>query len=51
LIQEPDGVRQLQEFAYEEYAREVSEVERADPASSVYEKVALWVAKNHPLAA
>ncbi len=51
LIQEPDGVRQLQEFAYEEYAREVPEVERADPASSVYEKVALWVAKNHPLAA
>jgi Zn-dependent peptidase ImmA (M78 family)/transcriptional regulator with XRE-family HTH domain len=47
LLDEPDGVRQLQEFAYEEYARGVSEIERADPASSVYEKVALWVARNH----
>jgi Zn-dependent peptidase ImmA (M78 family)/transcriptional regulator with XRE-family HTH domain len=51
LLREPDGVRQLQELAFEEYARGVTEVERADSAGHVYEKVALWVAKTHPLAA
>jgi len=51
LLRGPDGVRQLQEFAFEEYARRVTEVERADSAAHVYEKVALWAAKSHPLAA
>lgn len=51
LLREPDGVRQLQEFAFEEYARGVTESERASSAAHVYEKVALWVAKAYPLAA
>lgn len=51
LLGTPDGVRQLQELAFEEYAREVPEGERVDSAGGVYEKVALWVAKNQPIAA
>lgn len=49
LLENTDGVRQLQELAFEEYARSVAETERADTAASVYEKVALWVAKKYPL--
>lgn len=49
LLENTDGVRQLQELAFEEYARSVPEAERADTAASVYEKVALWVAKKYPL--
>lgn len=50
LLEDADGVRQLQELALEEYARSVPEAERADTAGTVYEKVALWVAKEYPLA-
>ncbi len=51
LFYEPDGVRQLQELAFEEYARRVPEIERADSAGSVYEKVATWVATTYPMPA
>lgn len=50
-LNEIDGVRQLQEFAFEEYARTVPEVERRDTAAHVYEKVAVWVAETYPLLA
>jgi transcriptional regulator with XRE-family HTH domain len=49
LLQSPDGIRQLQELAYEEYARAVDESDRADEAGTVYERVAIWVARTHPL--
>jgi Zn-dependent peptidase ImmA (M78 family)/transcriptional regulator with XRE-family HTH domain len=49
LLMSPDGVRQLQELAFEEYARATEEAERADPPGSVYEKVAAWVADTYPL--
>lgn len=49
FLQDIDGVRQLQELAFEEYARLVPEAERTDTAGSVYEKVALWVADKHPM--
>ncbi len=51
LLYEPDGVRQLQELAFEEYARQVPEIERADSAGIVYEKVATWVATTFPMPA
>jgi Zn-dependent peptidase ImmA (M78 family)/transcriptional regulator with XRE-family HTH domain len=50
LLREPDGVRQLQELAFEEYARQVPEIERADSAAQVYERVAIWIAETYPLA-
>jgi transcriptional regulator with XRE-family HTH domain len=49
LLNSPEGVRQLQELAYEEYARAVEESDRADEAGTVYEHVAVWVARAHPL--
>ena len=51
LLYEPHGVRQLQEIAFEEYARQVPEIERADSAGVVYEKVATWVATTFPMPA
>jgi len=41
LLREPDGVRQLQELAFEEDARGVTEAERADSAAHVYESACL----------
>lgn len=49
LLKSIDGVRQLQELAVEEYARLVPEEQRADTAGTVYEKVALWVARTCPM--
>ncbi len=49
LLDSPEGVRQLQELAFEEYARAVEESDRADGAGVVYERVAVWVARAHPL--
>jgi len=49
LLRDVDGVRQLQEVALEEYARQVAEPERADAAGTVYEKVAVWVARTTEL--
>jgi Zn-dependent peptidase ImmA (M78 family)/transcriptional regulator with XRE-family HTH domain len=49
LLTTADGVRQLQELAFEEYARLVPEAERRDTAGGIYEKVALWVASEYPI--
>lgn len=49
LLRSIDGVRQLQELAFEEYARLVPEEQRADTAGVLYEKVALWVARTCPM--
>ena len=48
-LQDPDGVRLLQEVAFTEYAGRVPECERSDSPDDVYEKVALWVAESYPL--
>lgn len=49
VLRDADGVRQLQEVAFEEYARGIPEVERGSSAADVYEAVALWIAATHPL--
>jgi Zn-dependent peptidase ImmA (M78 family)/transcriptional regulator with XRE-family HTH domain len=49
VLSTADGVRQLQVFAFEEYAGLVAESDRRDTAGGVYEKVALWVAEEYPL--
>ena len=48
-MHDADGVRQLQEVAFEDYARRISESDRLDSAGTVYEKVALWVAEHYPI--
>jgi Zn-dependent peptidase ImmA (M78 family) len=45
-----DGVRALQDIAFEEYSRAVAATQRSDSAGDVYEKVALWVAAAYPAA-
>jgi Zn-dependent peptidase ImmA (M78 family)/DNA-binding XRE family transcriptional regulator len=49
LLRNPDGIRHLQELAFAEYAGEVPEPDRADSSASLYEKVALWAAKNYEM--
>lgn len=48
-LRNPDGIRHLQELALAEYAAEVPEPDRADSSASIYEKVALWAAKNYEM--
>jgi hypothetical protein len=47
-VRTPDGVRALQDMAFEEYSRAVPATERSDAATQVYEKVAFWVAALYP---
>ena len=47
---DPDTVRLLQESAYAYYVRQVPEDEATDSAGLVYEKAALWVAREYPIA-
>lgn len=47
----PEWVRLLQETAYAAYLAEVPDDTEADATTSVYETVARWVARKHPLIA
>jgi Zn-dependent peptidase ImmA (M78 family) len=49
LLDSPEGVRELQQLAFEKYASVVAESDRADEAGTVYERVAVWVARTRPL--
>ncbi len=47
----PETVRLLQEEALTEYVRRVPEGNQSDDVGTVYEKVAVWVARAYPLVA
>lgn len=44
-----EAVRLLQTAAWSDYIAKVPERDRADSAAAVYEAVALWVARTHPI--
>lgn len=44
-----EAVRLLQTAAWSDYIAKVPERDRADTAGTVYESVALWVAREHPI--
>jgi transcriptional regulator with XRE-family HTH domain len=46
-----EAVRLLQETAYQDYAQRVPDHQQADDAATIYQTVALWVARQYPLVA
>lgn len=49
FVNSPDWIRFIQEAACFEYWKEYSFNERGSEVKDVYEQVALWIAKNHPM--